>query len=164
VRAYGKNHKNPAPHKGVGFFVLQLTTYVMIKNLQELQKNSQHADFAKRMTSALRKKNIDPSPAVVTSAFNQQSKVTTLKPHTVRKWLLGISQPRTETLLLLAEWLNLEPQDLLTDKQAPQELKNKFSFEFDFTDQEVISKYLAMTVKEKITVRLVIDAISEKHR
>jgi hypothetical protein len=82
----------------------------------------------------------------------------------VRKWLLGISQPRTETLLLLAEWLNLEPQDLLTDKQAPQELKNKFSFEFDFTDQEVISKYLAMTVKEKITVRLVIDAISEKHR
>ena len=41
---------------------------------------------------------------------------------------------------------------------------NKVSFEFDFTDQEVISKYLAMTVKEKITVRLVIDAISEKHR
>jgi hypothetical protein len=82
----------------------------------------------------------------------------------VRKWLLGISQPRTEMLLLLAEWLNLEPQDLLTDMQAPKDLKNKVSFEFDFTDQEVISKYLAMTVKEKITVRLVIDAISEKHR
>jgi hypothetical protein len=28
----------------------------------------------------------------------------------------------------------------------------------------VISKYLAMTVKEKITVRLVIDAIAEKQR
>ncbi len=67
-------------------------------------------------------------------------------------------------LLLLAEWLNLEPQDLLTDKQAPKDLKNKVSFEFDFTDQEVISKYLSMTVKEKITVRMVIDAIAEKHR
>jgi transcriptional regulator with XRE-family HTH domain len=105
-----------------------------------------------------------PSPATVAGAFNSQSKVTTLKPHTVRKWLLGINQPRTEMLLLLAEWLNLEPQDLLTDKQAPKDLKNKVSFEFDFTDQEVISKYLSMTVKEKITVRMVIDAIAEKHR
>jgi hypothetical protein len=148
----------------VGFFVLQLTNNFMIKNFKEQQKKSKHAQFAKRLTAALIKSNVEPSPAAVASTFNKHSKVTTLKPHTVRKWLLGISQPRTETLLLLAEWLNLEPKDLLTDKQAPQELKNKFSFEFDFTDQEVISKYLAMTVKEKITVRLVIDAIAEKHR
>ena len=136
----------------------------MIKDLAELQKKSKHAYFAKRLTAALKQGGIDPSPAAVASAFNKHSQITTLKPHTVRKWLLGITQPRTEMLLLLAEWLSLEPQDLLTDKQAPKDLKNKVSFEFDFTDQEVISKYLAMTVKEKITVRLVIDAISEKHR
>ena len=75
-----------------------------------------------------------------------------------------MTQPRTEILLLLAEWLNLEPQELLTEKQTYANLSNKVSFEFDFTDQEVISKYLAMTVKEKITVRLVIDAIAEKSR
>jgi len=40
----------------------------------------------------------------------------------------------------------------------------KLSLEFDFTDQEVISKYLAMTVKEKITVRPVIDAIAGNKR
>jgi transcriptional regulator with XRE-family HTH domain len=136
----------------------------MIKDLSELQKKSKHANFAKRLTAALIKNNVGPSPAAVANAFNKHSQVTTLKPHTVRKWLLGITQPRTEMLLLLAEWLNLEPQDLLTDKQAPKDLKNKVSFEFDFTDQEVISKYLAMTVKEKITVRLLIDAIAEKHR
>jgi hypothetical protein len=79
----------------------------------------------------------------------------------VRKWLLGITQPRTEILLLLAEWLNFEPQDLLADKQATKDLKNRVSFEFDFTDQEVISKYLAMTIKQKVTVRLLIDAIAE---
>jgi transcriptional regulator with XRE-family HTH domain len=136
----------------------------MIKDLAELQKKSKHAHFANRLTAALKKAGIDPSPVAVASAFNKHSKVTTLKPHTVRKWLLGITQPRTEILLLLAEWLNLEPQDLLTDKQAPKDLKNKISFEFDFTDQEVISKYLAMTVKEKVTVRLLIDAIVEKQR
>ncbi len=136
----------------------------MIKDLAELQKKSKHTHFAKRLTAALRNSNIEPSPAVVAGVFNKHSKVTKLKPHTVRKWLLGVSQPRTEMLLLLAEWLHLEPQDLLTYKQAPKEIKNKVSFEFDFTDQEVISKYLAMTVKEKITVRLLIDAIAEKHR
>ena len=99
----------------------------MIKNLQEKQKNSKHADFVKRLTSALRKKNIDPSPSAVVSAFNKYSDVTSLKPHTVRKWFLGVSIPRTETLLLIAEWLNLELQGLLTGKQAPKEIKNKVS-------------------------------------
>ena len=136
----------------------------MIKDLAELQKKSKHAHFANRLTAALKKAGIDPSPVAVASAFNKHSKVTTLKPHTVRKWLLGISQPRTEILLLLAEWLNLQPQDLLTGNQESKDLMNKASFEFDFTDQEVISKYLAMTVKEKITVRLLIDAIAENQR
>jgi hypothetical protein len=136
----------------------------MIKELSERQKKAKYSFFAKRLTAALIKRNVEPSPAAVVSAFNKHSKISTLKPHTVRKWLLGISQPRTEMLLLLAEWLNLKPQDLLTDKLASKDLKNNFSFEFDFTDQEVISKYLAMTVKQKVTVRLVIDAIAEKQR
>jgi hypothetical protein len=136
----------------------------MIKNLNEFQVKSKYPYFAKRFTVALNSKRIEPSPVIVSSAFNEHFKVTTLKSHTVRKWLLGDSQPRTEILLLLAQWLNIEPQDLLTDKQEAKDLKNKVSFEFDFTDQEVISKYLAMTVKQKVTVRLVIDAIADKQR
>jgi transcriptional regulator with XRE-family HTH domain len=136
----------------------------MIKNLLEWQQNSKHADFAKRLTAELRKKNIDPSPITVSRAFRKYSKVAELKPHTVRKWLIGVSKPRNDMLLLLAEWLDMKPQDLLTDKQVSADLKNKVSFEFDFTDQEVISKYLSMTVKEKVTVRLVIDAIADKNK
>lgn len=136
----------------------------MIKNLVEEQSKSKYAYFAKRLSSALLKNEIDLSPTVVASEFNKHSKVITLKPHTVRKWLLGISRPRTETLLLLAKWLVIAPQDLLTDKQEPQDLKNKVSFEFDFTDQEVISKYLSMTIKQKVTVRLLIDAIADKNK
>ena len=136
----------------------------MIKGLAIQQRRSKHAYFAKRLTDAIVKIDVQPSPIAVTRAFNKHSKVAVLKPHTVRKWLLGMTQPRTEILLLLAEWLHLEPQELLTEKQTYANLSNKVSFEFDFTDQEVISKYLAMTVKEKITVRLVIDAIAEKSR
>ena len=136
----------------------------MIKGLAIQQRRSKHAYFAKRLTDAIVKIDVQPSPIAVTRAFNKHSKVAVLKPHTVRKWLLGMTQPRTEMLLLLAEWLNLEPREMLTEKQTSANLSNKVSFEFDFTDQEIISKYLAMTVKDKVTVRLVIDAISNKTR
>lgn len=136
----------------------------MIKGLAEQQSNSKNAYFARQLTAALHAMCIEPSPIEVTRAFNKHSKVAALKPHTVRKWLIGITQPRSEMLLLLAEWLHLEPQDLLKDKQVSNDSRCKTDFEFDFIDQEVISKYLAMTVKQKYTVRLVIDAISENQK
>ncbi len=120
--------------------------------------------FAERLTSCLVSNQIEPPPSALAAAFNKYYKTDFAKPHTLRKWLLGISKPRSENLLSLAEWLNVEPQDQLTDTRTPKELKSKASIEFDFTDQEVISKYLAMTNKEKTIVRLVIDAIAGKHK
>jgi hypothetical protein len=134
----------------------------MIKALDTQQKQSKYACFAQRLSSALVEMDVQPSPVEVARAFNKHSKEAVLKPHTVRKWLLGITLPRTQTLILLAKWLNLEPQELLKEKEATISSTNRVSFEFDFTDQEVISKYLAMTIKEKVTVRLLIDAIADK--
>ncbi len=134
----------------------------MIKGLGTQQKQSKYACFAQRLSTALVEMDVQPSPVEVARAFNKHSKEAVLKPHTVRKWLLGITLPRTQTLILLAQWLNLEPQELLNEKEATISSTNRVSFEFDFTDQEVISKYLAMTVKQKITVRLLIDAIADK--
>jgi transcriptional regulator with XRE-family HTH domain len=134
----------------------------MIKALDPQQKQSKYACFAQRLSTALVEMDVQPSPVEVARAFNKHSKEAVLKPHTVRKWLLGITLPRTQTLILLAQWLNLEPQELLKEKEATISSTNRVSFEFDFTDQEVISKYLAMTVKQKITVRLLIDAIADK--
>jgi hypothetical protein len=135
----------------------------MIKDLVEHQNNSKNVYFARQFTAALQKIGIEPSPRVVANEFNAHLKSNAAKPHTVRKWLLGVSKPSSAMLIPLANWLNIDPKHLLRPPQGNADL-GKFSFEFDFTDQEVISKYLSMTVKEKITVRLVIDAIAEKHR
>ena len=135
----------------------------MIKDLVEHQNNSKNVYFARQFTAALQKIGIEPSPRVVANEFNAHLKSNAAKPHTVRKWLLGVSKPSSAMLIPLANWLNIDPKHLLRPPQGNADL-GKFSFEFDFTDQEVISKYLAMTVKEKITVRLLIDAIAEKHR
>jgi transcriptional regulator with XRE-family HTH domain len=135
----------------------------MIKDLVEQQNNSKNVYFAKQLTAALHAKGIEASPKVVATEFNQYLKSHDAKPHTVRKWLLGASKPSSRMLIPLAKWLNVDPKHLLRPQQGSADF-GRVSFEFDFTDQEVISKYLAMTVKEKITVRLVIDAIAEKHR
>ena len=134
----------------------------MIKDLIEHQNNSKNVYFARQLTNALQGMGIEPSPKVVTKEFNQYFKSNIAKPHTVRKWLLGQAKPRSEMLMLLADWLNVSHNDLIS--KPAHTASNKVSFEFDFTDQEVISKYLAMTVKEKVTVRLLIDAIASKNR
>ncbi len=120
--------------------------------------------FAKKLKSCLISNQTEPKPAPVAFAFNNHYKNTAVKPHTVRKWLLGQTQPKSETLLLLAKWLKVDPKDLISVPNEPVNMTNKVRFEFDFTDQEVIAKYLAMTIKQKVTVRLLIDAIADKNR
>lgn len=123
-----------------------------------------HPYFAEKLIGQLRVHHIQITPTKVAAAFNNHYKTTIAKPHTVRKWLIGETQPKSETLLLLANWLQVNPKELISVPNEPINMANKVSFEFDFTDQEVISKYLAMTVKEKVTVRLVIDAIADKQK
>lgn len=136
----------------------------MATNSVKQRIQEKKAYFAEQLISRLIANQIKPTPTGLAAALNVHYKSTVAKPHTVRKWLLGQTQPKSETLLLLAKWLKVDPSELISNPTAETSTSNKISFEFDFTDQEVISKYLAMTVKEKITVRLVIDAIAEKHR
>jgi hypothetical protein len=131
----------------------------MIKNLSELQRSAKNAYFARRLTKALRANNIMPSPAALVSAFNKDHKDNPLKPHTVRKWLIGDAKPRQESLVLLATWLKVNPEELVFEEDSV-----KVGIEIDFTDQEVISKYLSMNVKQKAAVRLLVDTILENAR
>lgn len=131
----------------------------MIKNLYSLQSKAKYASFAKRFTEILLSNNIEPSPIAVVSAFNSAHHGISLKTHTVRKWLLGISKPRYDSMMLLAEWLKVHPSDFQT---IPKVTKSKI--EIDFTDQEVISKYLSMDLKQKVAVSLLVDIILESTR
>lgn len=126
--------------------------------------HTKHPYFAQQFTAHLISNNIQPKPASVAAAFNKHYRTTVAKPHTVRKWLIGETQPKSETLLLLAKWLKVEPSELISKPTAETTTSKKVSFEFDFTDQEVISKYLSMTIKQKVTVRLLIDAIADKNQ
>ena len=136
----------------------------MIRDLKEQQRSAKHPYFAKQLSAILKEKNIAPSPIVIAKAINKQYNTDIAKPHTVRKWLLGQTQPKSEALLLLANWLGVEPKHLIVKPTEEFVESKRVSFEFDFTDQEVIKKYLSMTIRQKVTVRLLIDAIAEKNK
>ena len=135
----------------------------MIKDLVKQQNDSKNVYFARKLTALLNARGIEPSPKLVATEFNLHLKANHAKAHTVRKWLLGISKPSSAMLVGLADWLNVDPKQFLRTAQETANL-SEASVEFDYTDQEVISKYLAMTPKEKLTVRLVVEAIAEKQR
>lgn len=118
------------------------------QDLIEQQNNSKNVYFARQLTAALYAMGIKPSPKVLATQFNLDCKSEAYKPHTVRKWLIGLSQPRSETMLFLANWLKVNPKDLIS--KPDEAVSSKASFEFDYTDEEVISKYLAMNVKAKV--------------
>lgn len=135
-----------------------LGSRIMIKNLSDLQNSSRHVIFSKRLTDALRLKNIEPKPITFATAFNKEHKSIHLKPHTVRKWLLGRTQPRAETLLLIANWLQVEPDSLFDSKNIYADSKRKI--EFDFSDREIIAKYLSMNAKQKAAIKLIVDSMT----
>jgi hypothetical protein len=103
----------------------------MIKDLVEQQNKSKNVYFAKQFTAALQGIGIEPSPRVVAKEFNLHLKSNLAKPHTVRKWLLGLSKPGSEMLIPLADWLKVDPGHLLRPPQDNVDF-GKFSFEFDF--------------------------------
>ena len=136
----------------------------MIKDLTKIQENSKYAYFSQQLVKLLKKHQIEPTPSVLAAAFNKHYKTTTAKPHTVRKWLLGQTQPKSETLLLLSNWLEVDPKELISQSREQFHAANKVNLELEFRDQDVISKYLSMTVKQKLAVRFLIDAISDNNR
>lgn len=126
--------------------------------------NSKYPFFAKQLLLHLQNNQIPAKPITLANALNSHYGYIITKPHTVRKWLLGLTQPKSQTLLLLAGWLNVAPKDLITPKISNKSVQNRVSIEFDFTDQEVVANYLSMTAKQKLTVRLLIDAITDKNQ
>lgn len=130
----------------------------MIKNISNLQRNAKHARFALRLTEALRSKKVSPTPTAFASAFNRAHHCNFLKPHTVRKWLLGMNQPRSATLLLVTNWLNVEPSFLICNNEV--KFSENIFLEFDDSEDEMMRNYLSLTELQKVLIRKLVDTLA----
>ena len=119
--------------------------------------------FAERLRRALAVVGVRPSPTVVSNEFNLRYWGRSITPHTARNWLLGRSLPTQDKLVVLAEWLQVSPDELRFGKtQAATRLSDADAqFEqLDMADREMISRYLCLPTAERKTVRDVVAAMA----
>ena len=119
--------------------------------------------FAERLRSALDAVGVRPSPAVVANGFNQRYWGRSITPHTARNWLLGQSMPTQDKLVVLAEWLQVSPDELRFGKAASAQRLADADPQFeqlDMADREMISRYLGLPAPDRKTVREVVAAMT----
>lgn len=122
--------------------------------------------FADRLRSALESSGVRASPTVVANAFNLRYHGRSITPHTARNWLLGKVMPTQDKLRVLAEWLQVSPDELRFGR-APGKT---YVFEtgdgpiaMGLADREMVDRYLSLSLAERKTIRDVVSAFVLAH-
>ena len=119
--------------------------------------------FAERLRRALDAAGVRPSPTVVANEFNQRYWGRSITPHTARNWLLGQALPTQDKLVVLAEWLQVSPDELRFGKAASGSRLSDADAQFEQLDmaaREMIHRYLSLPTADRKTVREVVAAMA----
>lgn len=119
--------------------------------------------FASRLREALAAIGVKPSPTVVANEFNLRYWGRSITPHTARNWLLGVSLPMQDKLRVLADWLQVSPDELRfgvegNEDHAVREPTAPWG-ELSMQDREMLKRYQALPPEARKTVRDVIAGL-----
>jgi transcriptional regulator with XRE-family HTH domain len=113
------------------------------------------------LRSALENAGVRASPTLVANAYNLRYHGRSITPHTARNWLLGKVMPTQDKLRVLAEWLQVSPDELRFGR-APGKTyvyeMNDGPIEMALADREMIDRYLSLSQAERKTIRDVVSA------
>lgn len=102
------------------------------------------------------------SPTVVANEFNLRYWGRSITPHTARNWLLGKAIPTQDKLRVLADWLQVGPDEL---RFGPAALSCKVGEQLEvgetlsMVDREMLIRYLTLPLHNRKTVRDVVTAL-----
>jgi transcriptional regulator with XRE-family HTH domain len=117
--------------------------------------------FAKRLRQALHGSGVRASPTVVASEFNLRYWGRSITSHTARNWLLGKAFPTQDKLRVLADWLQVSPDELRFCRTGPAaKVGVALSDQAGMADREMVSRYEGLDVHDRKTVRDVVIALS----
>ncbi|MFM8865080.1 MAG: hypothetical protein ACKOFG_09205 [Limnohabitans sp.] len=119
--------------------------------------------FSERLRKALDAAGIRPSPTIVANEFNLRYWGRSVTPHTARNWLLGQALPTQDKLVVLADWLQVGPDELRFGKAASALRLTDADAQFehmDMADREMLKRYLALPKAQRKTVREVVSAMA----
>lgn len=119
--------------------------------------------FADRLKSALKAAGIRPSPTVIAHEFNLRFWGRSITPHTARNWLLGHSLPTQDKLRVLADWLQVAPDELRFGRgpgKFRMQAGDEQTDDLNLADREMLTRYLSLAPTARRTVRDVVIALA----
>jgi transcriptional regulator with XRE-family HTH domain len=119
--------------------------------------------FAQRLKQALEASGVRISPTVVANEFNLRYWGRSVTPHTARNWLLGKSIPTQDKLRVLADWLQVGPDELrfgqVTKVPKGSENMDFWGGDLNMADREMVTRYMSLSVHDRKTAREVVAAL-----
>ena len=123
-------------------------------------KNHLAQEFSVRLKTALKEAGIKASASHVASEFNLRYWGSGVSSHAVRNWLMGVSIPKQDKLMVLAQWLQVTPEALLFGAQPPCPADEQFSGKsVNLVDKQLIAQYFKLAPQHRVAVRLMVDAL-----
>lgn len=128
--------------------------------------------FSKRLRQALQQGGVAlHSPTRLAEAFNDRYRGKPITQQTVRKWLNGISIPRHDKILVLAEWLGT-PADMLEygkgggggGAAAPAMQQASPAYRSILSDEELLKRYRKLNPNQQRAVAEIISGLAGKDR
>lgn len=117
-------------------------------------------EFAQRLKDALVAKGYPPKAAVLEREFNLRCFGKPITLHAAGKWLRGESIPRNDKMLVLAKWLEVQPDDLVYGLEIKEEIhKKKMRWDnVGYQERELFEMFLDLPAPQRKVVRDVIVA------
>ena len=118
--------------------------------------------FALRLRQALDSCCVRLSPTVVANEFNLRYWGRSITPHTARNWLLGKAIPTQDKLRVLADWLQVGPDELRFGQAAALQKVGEgleSGESLSMVDREMLNRYLSLSLHYRKTVRDVVSAL-----
>jgi len=110
------------------------------------------------------KAGLKPEPAVLERVFNLRYFGKPITLHGVRKWLIGESIPPYDKIIVLAEMLNVPPEDLtfgLGVKQKVKETRARWDDGIGYQEREIFEAFLSLPAPQRKIVREVIQTFAK---
>ena len=116
-------------------------------------ENSRHR-FAGRLREALIQAGYEAKPAVLEREFNLRYWGKPVTLHGVRRWLKGETLPTEDKLLVLANWLQVDPRALRFGEDGIPQRESRSRYDaLTIQEREVIDAFLKLSQPRRRLVR-----------
>ncbi|MGV0999022.1 MAG: hypothetical protein ACOYBQ_06820 [Fluviibacter sp.] len=117
-------------------------------------------EFAERLKKAMTDAGYEPRPGILEKGFNTRYWGRSVTFQAAYRWLKGLSIPEQEKLVVLAEWLGIEPQVLRYGAEASSaapKKKQRWDEAISGPEREVLQDYLALPATQRKMIREIIQ-------